>query len=321
MGSALILPALSDLAERRAGLVLASLTRGAVGLHGAPGVGVTTTLRTVVSQLHARGDPAVFVSLAEAPTPRLLLDAVVAQLEETPGAELDSAGRHLHQLRTGVSVLREAVPDDLADVLGLLKGPMTLVLDEVHRDGHGRSDSLLWPLRSFVQSREDVSLILGALSSGLDEVAGPRAAFHGYVTWEELAPLSRQEAGRAGAWGVLADELRRLLVGTRGLPGPTAATLELARTQEISLDLAWAQLLELQRDRGQPALRHAADVHTLGPALLRAISRGEKPYSAVRASRGTVHNGLTALHRAGLIVRPRPRAWAVADPFVEQALK
>lgn len=321
MGRALILPALTDLAQSRAGLVLASLTRGAVGLHGAPGVGVTTTLRTVVSQLRARGDPVVFVSLAEAPTPRLLLDAVVSQLEEAPRSELASAGRHLHRIRSGVGALREASPDDLTEALGLLKAPMTLVLDDVHGDGQRRSGSLLWPLRSFVQSREDVDLVLGALSSGLDAVGGPRAAFYGYVTWEELAPLSREEAGRAAAWGALADELGRLLVSTRGLPGPTAATLELARTQEISLDLAWAQLLDLQRDRGQPALRHAADVHTLGPALLRAIARGEKPYSSVRASRGTVHNGLTALHRAGLIVRPRPRAWAIADPLVEQALK
>lgn len=300
-------------AERRARQLLGTSER-IVGIHGVPGIGVTGVLRAAVAAATAAGARAAYVSIMEAPTPVLLGEALAAELERSLAAPPGTAARQLEERRSGLGALRAG---DLASALSDLAWPLRLAVDDVGYDG-GRQRSVLRPLRAAVQQREDIQLLLGARTAHLERASGRDSPFYGAGPWRPVAEMAAADLAGGGRG---AGEIGELLALARGLPGPVFAALDLADAERISLPAAWRRLVALDGARAAAAaLRHAADVHQLGPPLMLALARGQRPYSAVTGPRSGIHKALVELEASGLLVRPRPREWAVADPLVAASL-
>jgi len=185
---------------------------------------------------------------------------------------------------------------------------------------------LLWGLRAIAQTRA-MQVAVSTQTAAVNEIAGPRAAFHQDGTWVEVQRPS------VSSWVAVANAL--------DLPvdGATVATMhDLLDGHPPSLLLALGEYAQrgryevpevivsrlASRDDGHAGsvMQHARSLHRLGGEVLSNVAAGQGPYASRGVSRPQdVNKALQRLQRAGLIYRPAKQSWRLTNPLLAIRLR
>jgi hypothetical protein len=179
--------------------------------------------------------------------------------------------------------------------------------------------AFLWQLRALSQAMPSLRIVLACRPGAVDLASDREAAFFGDGTWLTVAPPSLDEWLSATQNSAAAERAYRY---TEGHFSATLLTLERARNPMEGVDAAFAELAREHTPLAQRSLEHAATLHRLGPAVLRAIARDRGPYEAVTdALSRDIATAARRLELAGLVHHARRGHWTVTNPFVGTMLR
>lgn len=201
------------------------------------------------------------------------------------------------------------------DVLAGLDDEVALVVFDAHRlDTDAR-----WDLRELERP-----VLLVTRPDHHAALTGADAPFYGNVQTVTLRAPGPGEWIRAFTTIGLpmqTIDLEWLLDRSRGRVATTISALELI-TPEHSPRTAWRQAVTRSLPRAHDILALAREIHAYAPTLLLAIAENRKPYQALPdAPSARVALALRKMRSLDILEQPEPRAWQIADPLIEHALR
>lgn len=201
------------------------------------------------------------------------------------------------------------------EALAGLQDDVVLVVFDAHRlDTDAR-----WDLRELQRA-----LLLVTRPDHHAAMTGDDAPFYGNAQTITLPTPTPAEWSRAlGTIGqsILPTDLEWLLDRSRGRVVPTINALELV-TAERSPRTAWRQAMQRSLPRAYDILALAREIHPYEPTLLLAIAEARQPYKAMPgAPSARVALALRKMRSLDILEQPAPRAWRIADPLIEHALR
>jgi hypothetical protein len=209
-----------------------------------------------------------------------------------------------------VAALAEGQVERDVTVAELASGldPLTLVVvDQAHLIDAGAGREVLWALRD----HRRVALVTRPWF--VERLRRADAAFFGHGRTFDLSAVElRAPVGDA-------DDAAFLI----GRAVSNAELLEeVLERGKGNVRRGWDEAVSTRRSLTGTLLSAAYAVHPFGPTLLRAIARGDAPYSTIPdAPSARIATALRALRDNDMIYPPRPRHWRLADPAMAEALR
>lgn len=278
------------------------------------------------------------------PGPRLTLDARRHASEETLVIDLvDAVIRYVapsgtltisreYVERLDLLAIASAFPDPAAAIAvatgsaeagmtfdealrGVPEG-VTVVLEHAHRLWDRRP---LWTLRAYAQ--EGLSVVLTARPHAARSLASEKEAFFGFARTVEL-PATVNAAQAEPLYELPSNEVEWLLERTQHLRGPFAEVAATIPSSGGMVAVAFEFQTSMRATSMEAILTLAQQVTPWGARILAAVARGERPYRAAgSANPSRSAQALRLLQNADLIYQPQPRQWALADPFLAEAIR
>ena len=201
------------------------------------------------------------------------------------------------------------------EVLAGLQDDVVLVVFDAHRlDTDAR-----WDLRELQRP-----LLLVTRPDHDSTLTGADAPFYGdaqTLTLPTPTPAEWMRALVTIGLRIHPTDLEWLLDRSRGRVATTISALELA-APERSPRNAWHQAVRRSLPRAHDILALAREIHPYEPTLLLAIAAARQPYKALPEARpARVALALRKMRSLDILEQPAPRAWQIADPLIEHALR
>jgi hypothetical protein len=227
----------------------------------------------------------------------------------------ERASRVMALLRQDTPPAQGNVRISVADALAGAEPEVPLVVFDAHR----LETDARWDLRELERP-----LLVVTRPDHHAQLTADDAPFYGHAQTLTLRAPGPNEWMRAlNTVGIRMHpaDLEWLLARTRGRVATTVQTLELLAPNR-SPRTAWRLAVRGSLSRAHDTLALARSVHAYGPTLLLAIAQEHKPYTAVpNAPPARVALALRKLRSVDIIEQPEPRAWRIADPLLEYALR
>ena len=203
----------------------------------------------------------------------------------------------------------------MREVLAGLQDDVVLVVFDAHRlDTDAR-----WDLRELQRP-----LLLVTRPDHHSTLTGADAPFYGdaqTLTLPTPTPAEWMRALVTIGLRIHPTDLEWLLDRSRGRVATTIDALELA-APERSPRNAWHQAVRRSLPRAHDILALAREIHPYEPTLLLAIAEARQPYKALPEARpARVALALRKMRSLDILEQPAPRAWQIADPLIEHALR